>query len=211
MRTCHAFSRSHTVSTIPRCFAFELAGQKRTRSDLPLKIRRFGKSSYQMQTSANGKIASLFFLPANSKSTICQHACWHIFFEMCIYVQRARRRTQEHACLHTVFNTRTREVTWTHRTIIGGQLSPSRSCGCGRPSKSNQSVRKRGSGADSAAEYREKLFVLCDVFVSSCTCVARQHSIVGIYKRRFGAITQPLPGSKCSVPCFVHVNRLQDI
>ncbi len=41
-------------------------GQKERDSILPLKVRRFGKLPCEMQTSANGNIAPLCFLPANS-------------------------------------------------------------------------------------------------------------------------------------------------
>jgi hypothetical protein len=49
-------------------FAFELAGQKRTRCDFAVQKKAFGQISYEMQTPANGKIASLSCLPANSNA-----------------------------------------------------------------------------------------------------------------------------------------------
>jgi hypothetical protein len=65
--TCTTNS-SHTVSEMLECFAFELARQKERNAILPFKVRRLGKISHKMQTSANGKIASLCFLPANSNA-----------------------------------------------------------------------------------------------------------------------------------------------
>ncbi len=46
---------------------------KKTRSNFAVQIKAFGKFSYKMPTSANGKIASLCFLPTNqnAKHFIC--------------------------------------------------------------------------------------------------------------------------------------------
>jgi hypothetical protein len=43
-------------------------GKKERDPIFPCKARRFVKISYKVQTSANGKIASLCFLPANSNA-----------------------------------------------------------------------------------------------------------------------------------------------
>ena len=48
-------------------FAFELAGQSRPRPDIPIQNTAFEKIHYEMQTSANGKVDLLCFLPAQPK------------------------------------------------------------------------------------------------------------------------------------------------
>jgi hypothetical protein len=71
-----------------KCFAFQLAGQKRTR---PISVQdtAFGKIHCKMQTSANKKNASLCFLPGQlirkalyvpakdreRSAKACQHEC----------------------------------------------------------------------------------------------------------------------------------------
>jgi hypothetical protein len=72
------FSLSHTchkiaIGSLFLCFtqsALHLGwlGIKERYPNLPFKVRHVGKIQYEMQTSANRKIASLWFLPANSNA-----------------------------------------------------------------------------------------------------------------------------------------------
>jgi hypothetical protein len=59
----HGHSRGIHRKTMLKPFAFELPGKQESRADFPVQVKAFGKNSYEIQMSVNGKSARFCFFP----------------------------------------------------------------------------------------------------------------------------------------------------